>query len=228
MGLQPASPLSLPDQLSTLAFNTRNSKVSWKQVLVAFKDPKCWGFALINGGFGQASSTVSIFLPSFIAEFGFDDLDAQLFSVIPYAVAFVSLLSLAYLSDRVNLKGPFIIGCLATASLGYILLLTVSSTGAKIFATCCVVGGVYPGVVLATVWLGINTAGFTKRGTVWSMAEMVAQAFSIMGTNVYKSSSTSHSKGHWVTLAFLLAAMAIANNSFSSGFLMPTRSGTGS
>ncbi len=139
--------------------------MEWRQILAALKDPKAWVFFLVNCAFGQATSTVSVFLPSFIAAFGYTNIDAQLFSVIPYAVAFVTLLSLSVFSDRINLKGSFIIVGLTSALIGYIMLLTAKTTVVKMVATCFVVGGIYPGVLLSTVWLGINTAGFTKRVT---------------------------------------------------------------
>ncbi|KAJ9136537.1 MFS general substrate transporter [Coniochaeta hoffmannii] len=149
----------------SLTFNTRDAKMEWRQILAALKDPKAWVFFLVNCAFGQATSTVSVFLPSFIAAFGYTNIDAQLFSVIPYAVAFVTLLSLSVFSDRINLKGSFIIVGLTSALIGYIMLLTAKTTVVKMVATCFVVGGIYPGVLLSTVWLGINTAGFTKRVT---------------------------------------------------------------
>jgi hypothetical protein len=166
---------------------------------------------MINGAFGQATSTVGIFLPSFIAAFGYTNIDAQLFSVIPYAVAFVTLLTLSFLSDKINLKGPFVIAGLTSALIGYIMLLTVKTTVAKMVATCFVVGGIYPGVLLSVVWLGINNGGFTKRATTWAMAEIGAQIFSIVGTNVYKSSGTNYAKGHWVNVGFMIAGIAIAS-----------------
>lgn len=192
-------------------FNTRNAKLEWGQVLAALKDPKAWAFAFINGAFGQATSTVGIFLPSFIAAFGYTSVDAQLFSVIPYAVAFVTLLSFSFLSDRINLKGCFVIAGLTSAFIGYVMLLTVKTTVAKMVATCFIVGGIYPGVLLSTVWLGINTAGFTKRATTWALAEIGAQVFSIMGTNVYNASGSTYAKGHWVNVAFLLGAIIVAS-----------------
>ena len=196
----------------TTAFNTRDAKMEWRQVLAALKDPKAWVFFLVNGAFGQATSTVSVFLPSFIAAFGYTNIDAQLFSVIPYAVAFVTLLSLSFLSDRINLKGYFIIAGLTSALIGYIMLLTAKTTVVKMVATCFVVGGIYPGVLLSTVWLGINTAGFTKRATTWAMAEIGAQIFSIVGTNVYKSSGSTYAKGHWVNVGFMIAGITAASS----------------
>ncbi len=68
------------------------------------------------------------------------------------------------------------------------MLLTVHSVPVLVFATCLITAGLYPSVILLTTWLGVNTAGFTKRGTTWAMAEIFGQCFSIMGTHVGFSS----------------------------------------
>lgn len=123
----------------------------------------------------------------------------------------MTLLVLSFLSDRVNLKGCFVIAGLTSALIGYILLLTAKTTVVKVVATCFVVGGIYPGVLLSIVWLGINTAGFTKRATTWAMAEIGAQVFSIVGTNVYKSAGPTYAKGHWVNVGFMIVGIVAAS-----------------
>ncbi|KAF3934705.1 hypothetical protein ABW20_dc0105747 [Dactylellina cionopaga] len=187
------------------SFNTEDSKFEFHQVIAALKDPKTWAYGFMNAGIGMCLSTIGVFLPSFIADFGYSDLDAQLFSVIPYACAFVMLPSCAFLSDRINLKGPFIIGGLVLACIGYIILLADAPTGAKIAATCFIASGLYTCIVLTVTWLGINTCGFTKRGFTWGVAEVFAQVFSIMGTKLYKY-PPRYIQGHSIMLAFLVFA----------------------
>lgn len=127
---------------------------------------------------------------------------AQLFTVIPYACATIATLAVGLASDKFNLKGPFLILCLSTSAVGYIILLSVTNVPVLIFATCLITSGLYPSVILTTTWLGINTAGFTKRGTTWAMAEIFGQCFSIMGTHVYDG-PPRFTKGHSIVLGFL-------------------------
>ncbi|KAF3923993.1 hypothetical protein ABW21_db0203285 [Orbilia brochopaga] len=187
-------------------FNTQDSKFEARQVWAAVKDPKTWAFGFMNAGIGMGLSTIGIFLPSFIADFGYTDLDAQLFSVIPYAVAFVLLPTTAFISDKLNVKGPFIISSLGLACLGYILLLTVGPTAGKMVAVCFITSGLYSCIVLTVTWLGINTAGFTKRGTTWGIAEIFPQVFSIMATKLYKY-PPRYIQGHSIVLGFLVFAL---------------------
>ena len=121
----------------------------------------------------------------------------------PYACATVSTVVVSYYSDRLNLKGPCLILTLSVACVGYIILLTVYSVPVLVFATCLITAGLYPSVILLTTWLGVNIAGFTKRGTTWAMAEIFGQSFSIMGTHIY-TKPPRFVKGHAIVLGFLL------------------------
>ncbi|EXJ72965.1 uncharacterized protein A1O5_04114 [Cladophialophora psammophila CBS 110553] len=131
--------------------------------------------------------------------------------VIPYACAAVFLIAICFLSDRYNTKGPFLIGTLSVSCIGYIILLSVRSIPVLIFATCLITAGLYPSVILLTSWLGINTCGFTKRGTTWAMAEVFGQCFSIMGTHVYDH-PPRFAKGHSIVLGMLLVAIIMATS----------------
>ena len=177
--------------------------------MICFKDWKSWAFAFMNGCATLSLSSLGNFFPTFIKEFGYTAANAQLFSVIPYAVACVTLLSLATISDRLNRKGPFVILSLSVACIGYIILLTASATSVKTVGACFLAAGIYPAVVLKLNWLAINTGGFTKRGTTWALAEVVGQCLGIMGNNIYDT-PPRFIKGHAIILSFLLAAIVVA------------------
>lgn len=172
------------------------------------KDPKSYCYAILNGATALCLSSVGVFLPTFIHDFGYTDVDAQLFSVIPYACAFVSLLALCYISDWFNIKGPFILLGFSVSAIGYIMLLTVKPTAAKMVAACFITSGMYPATVLMTAWLGINTCGFTKRASVWSLAEVSGQLFSIMGTHIYVT-GPRYVKGHAVVLGIIALSLVV-------------------
>ena len=115
------------------------------------------------------------------------------------------------------MKGALLVGTLCTSCIGYIILLSIpnsSSAVAKIIATCLITSGLYPSVVLAATWLGINTAGFTKRGTTWAMAEIVGQCVSILGTHIYDG-PPRYIKGHSVVLGFLVLSLLCATGLMS-------------
>ncbi|PVH76569.1 MFS general substrate transporter [Cadophora sp. DSE1049] len=185
------------------SYNTTGAKVVPYQIWVTLKDPKSWTIASLNAGIAMGISSVGSFLPTFIRAFGYTAQRAQLFSAIPYACAGLTLLTVCTLSDRLNKKGVFMIGCLSMSSIGYVLLLVDVQVKVKMFAACLIVSGLYPSVILLISWLGINTGGFTKRGTTWAMAEVFGQCFSIMGQKMYDT-PPRFVKGHSIVLGFLL------------------------
>ena len=136
----------------------------------------------------------------------------QLLSTISYACATVTLIVICILSDRINVKGGLLVGTTCTSCIVHTILLSIpdsSSTVAKILTTCLITSGLCPSVVLAATWLGINTAGFTKHGTAWAMAEIVGQCMSILGTHIYDGPSC-YIKGHSVVLGFLVLSILCA------------------
>jgi hypothetical protein len=180
---------------------------------------------MIQVGISTGVGTVGVFLPSFVEAFGYSTCKAipllrlileltsstvrtQLFSVIPYACAFITLLGVCIVSDRINKKGVLLVATLLVACLGYVILLTNTSVHVKVFATCLVTSGLYPSVVLTAAWVGMNNGGFTKRATTWAIAEISGQCFSIMGTHVY-TDPPRYIKGHSVLLG--LMALAVLN-----------------
>ncbi|KAL6249573.1 hypothetical protein RBB50_003426 [Rhinocladiella similis] len=183
------------------SYNTVGAKVNLKQMLAAAKDPKCWFFASANSGIALGIASVGLFLPTFVKEFGYSTEKTLLFTIIPYACALVVTLTICSISDRYNSKGPYLIFTLSCASVGYIILMAVSNDKAKMFAACLITAFFYPSVILLLSWLGVNIAGFTKRGTTWGGAEIFGQCFSILGTHIYDQ-PPMFLKGHAILLGF--------------------------
>lgn len=63
--------LSSNVNLCCIAYNTLRSKIDFRQILVALKDPKSWALASINAGVALGISSVGSFLPTFIKAYGF-------------------------------------------------------------------------------------------------------------------------------------------------------------
>jgi hypothetical protein len=201
--------------LRTIASNnTPHEKVQINQVFVAFKDPKIYFTATIYGALCLGIASVTSFLPTFILEFGFSPLRTQLFTMIPYAFATVTLLSVCIFSDRINSKGPVLLACLCTTIIGYILLMSTTNTVALVAATCFVTSGLYPAIMICASWITINHGGFSKRATAFAFAQIIGQCLSIIGTQVYRK-PPRFLAGHGTLLAFFsLAALATVINYF--------------
>ena len=200
----------------------------YKQIWAGLRDPKSYFTAITHGAVVLSITSISLFLPTFIHAFGFSRsmhsplfrhiillafsslmmiiVQTQLFSIIPYGVATISLVTLCPLSDRINSKGPVLLFCLGTSSIGYIILMATTNKAALIIGTCLVALGIYPAGVLNATWININHGGYTKRSTAWAMAQIVGNTCGIVGTQVYRD-PPRFLTGHGTLLAFLVLAM---------------------
>lgn len=193
-------------------YNKAGAGFDKRQMLAAFKDPKVYLCSFMNAGVSLGLASISAFLPSFIEQFDLSPTRTQLFSIIPYACAFVTLLAINTASDRTNVKGPFLMLCFALSIIGYIVLMAVTSVKVKIFGTCLITMGVFPCVTLLGAWTSINVGGFTKRAMTWGTAEVVGQCFAILASHIY-TDPPRYIKGHAICLSFqalgFLSALAM-------------------
>ena len=105
---------------------------SWANVRSALADPKVWLYAFGYHFLSLCLYTVALFLPSIIENLGYSAADAQLLTVPPYALAAILTVSVAWISQKVGRRAPFILAANVVAIIGYIILLTNSDPVAKV------------------------------------------------------------------------------------------------
>ena len=110
----------------------------------------------------------------------------QLYSIIPYACAFVSLLFTAFTADRYRKRALPLLILTSVAIIGFVIMLATPNAVAGIVGACLISAAVYPGIVIGAAWIPSSNAGYTKRATASWMAQIVIQTFSIMCTQIYK------------------------------------------
>lgn len=111
----------------------------------AFKDPLVLAYSFLFHGFAFPLYSLSLFLPTIIAQLGYSSLNAQLLTIPPYVAAFLSILFVAYGSAYSNKRGAWIVGSGAVAIVGYIILLTTGTPGARYAGIFIAVLGIYSG-----------------------------------------------------------------------------------
>ncbi|KIX10088.1 uncharacterized protein Z518_01169 [Rhinocladiella mackenziei CBS 650.93] len=186
--------LSLQD-FERVRQNTHDRRPRYHQILVALKDPKLYLGSAMVGCQGIGIGAFSVFLPTFIKEFGFSALDTQFYTMTPYAFGLATLVSISFLSDRLNRKAWVAFGCHCITMIGFVILLTTTNKIALLAGACFVLAGAYPGLV-----------GFTKRATAAWFSQIFIQSESIIATQVYDSPPCFF-KGHGVALGFYVLAV---------------------
>lgn len=179
-------------QRAARSHNTGGKKIKPKVILKVLMDPQWWLFAGIQSLLFMCGNTTANFLPSIMAGLGYSGERAQLMSAIPYAVYFVVILVVSYLSDMTKLRGPWILACSLMAAIGYIVLLTTTDLIGRLVATCLVLAGANTGGVISFAWLVSANVGYTFRGSAVGMVNIVVYLVSVGGQHAFNTPPLYH------------------------------------
>lgn len=119
---------------------------------------------LIKASLFIPGNAFALFIPTIINELGYASTTAQLLSIPPYVLAVAVTLVLGTLSDKHQIRGPFIIGCAVFGIAGFSILYASSTAALSYSGTMLAASGVFPTVPISLAWNGGNSGGETKRG----------------------------------------------------------------
>lgn len=160
-----------------------------------------------------ALASLSAFLPTIIKTFGFQNAAAQLLTVPPYAVAALVMITLSYISDRIQSRGLLMACMTFIGGVGYLILLTVRhNTHAQYFATFCVTSGTYATIGLNLAWYAHNLGSETKKATGLPIYMAIGQCGSVLGSHIFPlTESPRYVRGFAISCAmqFLACIMCL-------------------
>ncbi|RMD41902.1 hypothetical protein DV735_g3204, partial [Chaetothyriales sp. CBS 134920] len=199
-------------RLSADSDATQNESFTWANFRKTFTDPKVYLYALGFHTMSLPIYTLSLFLPTIIKSLGYTSAQAQLLSIPPYALAFVSTMTLAILAERYQRRSPLILGSSAFAIIGYILLLTDPRPGVSYVGTIFAAIGIYPSVALVLSWPAINVSGQTKRAIANALQISIGNLGAVLGTQLYRTeTSPRYFLGHSFALGYLVANLVVVS-----------------
>ncbi|KAI1657027.1 DNA-repair protein rad2 [Daldinia decipiens] len=161
---------------------------SKNDMLAAFKDWKVWMFCLGQFGVDTLLYGYSTFLPTIIRGLGhWSAAEIQLLTIPCYFVGAMTYMGIAFLSDRMQMRGLFTVTFGAVSVVGYGVLLSNSSAGVHYFGCFLVATGLYVTVGLPLAWLPSNTPRYGKRTTANGMQLTSGNVAGIMASFIYPS-----------------------------------------
>ncbi|KZT55997.1 MFS general substrate transporter [Calocera cornea HHB12733] len=169
--------------------------VAWKHVKEAVCDWRVWVMGLAYQSLNLSLGSIVSFLPTIIATLETSKARAQLMTVPPYVAAFATQMTCAFLSDRFQVRGPFIMFALVIAGFGYMMLLvdhshfSVRYGGA--FLACM---GTYTGVPLTLSWAQANFGSETKRAAAIAIVFGFGQTFSVVASFIWPTTDGPYYK----------------------------------
>ena len=182
---------------------------SWGEVKRGILNVQVWLSALAYFAILCGLYSFGLFLPTIInsLKFAKDPNEAQLWTVIPYAVAAVCTVFVAILSDKLAMRGPIMLCTLPIAIIGYGVISTSTNAKVQYGMTFLMATGMYSSVPCILSWNSNNSAGHYKRATTSALQLAIANAGGFVASFVYpKSEGPNFHKSHQIMLGLLCAA----------------------
>jgi hypothetical protein len=177
----------------------QDDSFQWKYVKAAFLDWQIWTNIWVYWGmffddsqkFRELTAIgivcplygISLFLPSIIRGLGYTSSTAQLLTVPIYITASVLAVAVAWYSDRVGKRYPFILVCMCIMAVGFIMCVASATPGviyAGVFIAACALYPAFPGNI---TWL--------------SNSEFFSIKIAICGVLIHSRSCWIHQASHW-------------------------------
>ncbi|KAM5342182.1 hypothetical protein ACJ41O_015213 [Fusarium nematophilum] len=189
-----------------------DSGISLAQVKGAFLDYRLYLFCIMYSGLSLSLAVAAVFLPTIVKDLGYHSVLANLMTAPIYAVAYITLLVTATLSDKFRVRGiPISIGGLL-AGTGYICLGVLRDNTARYVTCFLAVTGTYMAFPIVLTWITSTFAGDTKAGVGLGIVIAVTHAVGVAASNIYpKSDAPYYLMGNAVSssLAFTTAVSAV-------------------
>ncbi|KAK0613983.1 major facilitator superfamily domain-containing protein [Immersiella caudata] len=180
----------------------------WLYVRQAFWDWQIWVNIFVYWGIVCPLYGISLFLPTIIRELGYQASTAQLMTVPIYVTAAILAVIVAYISDRVGKRSPFIIGLLFVMIVGFSMCISTTNPKvvyAGVFIAACAIYPAFPGVIS---WLSNNLAGSYKRSAGMAIQIGIGNLGGAMASNFYRArDSPRYILGHGLELGFISAGI---------------------
>lgn len=212
--LGPAERRFVLKRLAADSDSTENEGFSWANVLSAMSDPKVLLYAFGFHFMSLPLYTLSLFLPTIIEDLGYSAASAQLLTIPPYALATVLTVIIAWTSERVGRRAPFLMTFSLVASIGYCILLgnknATANPGISYVGTFFAAAGIYPATGLVLSWPAVNVGGQTKRAVANAMQISIGNCGAVIGTQIYRAEDAPRFVvGHSVALGYTVASACL-------------------
>jgi hypothetical protein len=201
--------LDVPSRLAQDGATSQHESFQWSEVTRGLFNISTWLSASAYFGILAGLYSFGLFLPTIIVELGYTANEAQLWSVIPYAVASVVTVIISIVSDRLKLRGVIMLFVLIPAIIGYAVIANISASHPKVKygMTFLMATGMYASVPCVLVWNANNCAGHYKRATTTALQLAIANSGGFVATFIYPSrDKPGFHKGHTVVLGLLVFA----------------------
>ncbi|KAK1227082.1 hypothetical protein PQX77_009915 [Marasmius sp. AFHP31] len=186
-----------------------HAKISYRETLDTLLDWRLWIHYLAYITISVPFSSISLFSPTIVSGLGYTGLQAQLFTVPPYAIAFVVTVLVSWLSDRYNARSIGAGLSLFIAGVCFLLegaLPAHMAFKAKYAILCIGVSFSFASIPPLLSWLTANLGGSTSAATLAVPLNVsLGGVGQIIGVYIYKAEEApAYRTGHYTNAGFAL------------------------
>ncbi|KAK5072763.1 hypothetical protein LTR64_000831 [Lithohypha guttulata] len=182
-----------------------------EDVILGLKDWKIWMFCLGQFGVDTMLYGYSTFLPTIIRGLGtWTTAEVQCLTIPCYAIGAITYLVAAWVSDRLQKRGVVTVIFGVVSCIGYAVMLSNASNGAKYFGCFLIATGLYVVVGIPLGWLPSNNPRYGKRTTATGLQLTCGNLSGIMAPFIYRTADAPrYITGHAVSLAMVAMAVVV-------------------
>lgn len=196
------------DSSSTVAedFNLRDA-------LQIFRYPSTYAFLAIEMCLGVPLQSVTLFLPQIVGALNYSTVKTNLYTVAPNVTGAIMLLLLAFSSDLLRIRFPFIMLGFIFTFCGFIIYAAISDLTAQIelayYATFMMCWGTSAPSVILSTWYNNNVAHEGRRVTLTAVGVPLANVMGLVSSNIFMNKEAPKYQTALITTAVFGATGAL-------------------
>lgn len=182
--------------------------LTWEDAKTTLTDWRLWGHYIVYFGISLPFSSLSLFTPSITAGLGYKNLEAQLMTVPPYAVAYVIQLLTSASADHFNARGLHSAALATVGAIGFLASAVLPAESYLPRYGCLIVAasGAFACIPPLLGWLSSNIFSTASVGLAIALNIGLGGApGQIVGVWIYKADEAKrgYPTGHWANAAVL-------------------------
>ncbi|KAI0804654.1 MFS general substrate transporter [Irpex lacteus] len=184
-----------------------HAKITWKDAKETLLDWRLYLHYLVFISISVPFSSISLFTPTIVTGLGYEGLKAQLFTVPPYAIAFLVTIVVAWQSEKRGMRAYGSCASLTIAGLSFLVqgVLPSHAFKARYGLLCVSVAFSFAANPLLLSWLTANLRNTGAATLAVPLNVSIAQIGQIVGVYIYKpSEAPAYPTGHGTNAGFLI------------------------
>lgn len=162
---------------------------AWQGFILMIKDKRIYMFLLLQHC-GNLVQTFTFFFPSIVKTLGYSSVVTLLITAPIWVAAFLVSLAVTYTSGRYGNRTYHIMGLMAVACIGNIIMISTNNTAARFFAMFLLpIGASSCFQIIVTFVASSFPRPFEKRASVVAWGSVLGNSASVYGAYMYPNSS---------------------------------------